>query len=77
MSEPSCEDGSWAAAAGRSGISSSRSGRPTRLLAVRRNGLTVQEIGEVILQSAIYCGVPAANHAFVVATSVLDQEVGR
>ncbi len=28
------------------------------------NGLTEDEIKEVILQSAIYCGVPAANHAF-------------
>ena len=26
-----------------------------------RNGLTEQEIGEVFLQSAVYCGVPAAN----------------
>jgi 4-carboxymuconolactone decarboxylase len=37
----------------------------------------VQEIGEVIQQSAIYCGVPAANHAFAVAASVLDQEAGQ
>jgi alkylhydroperoxidase/carboxymuconolactone decarboxylase family protein YurZ len=36
-----------------------------------RNGLTVDEIGEVSLQSAIYCGVPAANSAFAVAQSVL------
>jgi 4-carboxymuconolactone decarboxylase len=40
------------------------------LAAARRNGLTVEEIGEVILQSAVYCGVPAANHAFAVARSV-------
>lgn len=42
--------------------------------AARRNGLTVEEIGEVILQSAVYCGVPAANHAFAVARRVVDEE---
>ena len=41
--------------------------------AARTNGLTVDEIGEVILQSAVYCGVPAANHAFAIAREVLDQ----
>ncbi len=35
------------------------------------NGLTVAEIGEVILQSAVYCGVPDANSAFRVAQQVL------
>ncbi|MFI6575759.1 3-oxoadipate enol-lactonase [Nocardiopsis sp. NPDC050513] len=35
------------------------------------NGLTPAEIGEVILQSAIYCGVPAANSAFATAQRVL------
>lgn len=40
--------------------------------AARTNGLTVDEISEVILHSAIYCGVPAANHAFAVAQQVLD-----
>lgn len=35
------------------------------------NGLTPDEIKEVLLQSAIYCGVPAANSAFAVAQSVL------
>lgn len=42
--------------------------------AARRNGLSEDEIGEVILQSAIYCGVPAANHAFAVARRVLREE---
>ena len=37
-----------------------------------RNGLTEQEIGEVFLQSAVYCGVPAANSAFAVARRVLS-----
>ena len=35
------------------------------------NGLTVAEIREVLLQSAIYCGVPDANAAFRVAQEVL------
>jgi alkylhydroperoxidase/carboxymuconolactone decarboxylase family protein YurZ len=39
--------------------------------AALRNGLTEDEIGEVLLQSAIYCGVPAANSAFAVAQGVL------
>lgn len=42
--------------------------------AARRNGLTVDEIGEVILQSAIYSGVPAANAAFRIAQEVLADE---
>lgn len=42
--------------------------------AARRNGLTAAEIGEVLLQSAIYCGVPAANHAFAIAQPILSEE---
>ena len=38
-----------------------------------RNGLTPEEIGEVFLQSAVYCGVPAANSAFAVAQRVLSE----
>ena len=41
--------------------------------AALRNGLTPDEIKEVLLQSAIYCGVPAANRAFAVAQAVLDE----
>ena len=41
--------------------------------AARRNGLSADEIGEVLLQSAIYCGVPAANSAFAVANRVLQE----
>ncbi|NYJ74302.1 4-carboxymuconolactone decarboxylase [Allobranchiibius huperziae] len=41
--------------------------------AARTNGLSVKEIGEVILQSAIYCGVPAANHGFALASTVLQE----
>jgi 4-carboxymuconolactone decarboxylase len=40
--------------------------------AALRNGLDEDEIKEVLLQSAIYCGVPAANHAFAVAQEVLE-----
>ncbi len=39
--------------------------------AALRNGLTQAEIKEVLLQTAIYCGVPAANSAFAVAQRVL------
>jgi len=39
-----------------------------------RNGLTPDEIKEVLLQAAIYCGVPAANSAFAVAQEVLAEE---
>jgi 4-carboxymuconolactone decarboxylase len=39
--------------------------------AALRNGLTQDEIKEVLLQCAIYCGVPAANSAFAVAQRVL------
>ena len=40
----------------------------------RRNGLTADEIAEVLLQTAIYCGVPAANSAFHVLQRVLDED---
>jgi 4-carboxymuconolactone decarboxylase len=42
------------------------------LEAARRNGLTDAEISEVLLQTAVYCGVPAANSAFRVFRRVLD-----
>jgi 4-carboxymuconolactone decarboxylase len=42
--------------------------------AALRNGLTPDEIGEVILHSAIYAGVPAANTAFAVAQQVLAED---
>jgi 4-carboxymuconolactone decarboxylase len=38
-----------------------------------RNGLSESEIREVFLQSAVYCGVPAANSAFAVARRVLSE----
>ncbi|HVM55932.1 MAG TPA: 4-carboxymuconolactone decarboxylase [Gaiellaceae bacterium] len=42
--------------------------------AALRNGLTPDEIKEVLLQSAVYCGVPAANRAFAIAQEVLNEE---
>ncbi|QYJ14811.1 hypothetical protein Rxycam_00618 [Rubrobacter xylanophilus DSM 9941] len=41
--------------------------------AALRIGLTPEEIKEVILHSAIYCGVPAANSAFAVARRVIPE----
>ncbi|WP_181445057.1 4-carboxymuconolactone decarboxylase [Micromonospora endophytica] len=42
--------------------------------AARRIGLTPAEISEVLLQVAVYAGVPAANRAFKVAQAALRQE---
>jgi 4-carboxymuconolactone decarboxylase len=44
--------------------------------AALRVGLTREEITEVLLQSAIYCGVPAANRAFAIFQRVLDEGAG-
>ncbi len=44
------------------------------LRAALRNGLTRTEIVEVLLQSAVYVGVPAANTAFAVAARVLGDD---
>jgi alkylhydroperoxidase/carboxymuconolactone decarboxylase family protein YurZ len=41
--------------------------------AARRHGLTPAEIGEVLLHTAVYAGVPAANAAFAIAQRVLDE----
>lgn len=42
--------------------------------AARRNGLTAEEIGEILLHTSLYAGLPAANAAFTVAGAVLDAE---
>ncbi|SIO89217.1 3-oxoadipate enol-lactonase [Nocardiopsis sp. JB363] len=42
--------------------------------AALRNGLSPDEIGEVFLQAAIYCGVPAANKAFAIAQEVFAEQ---
>ncbi|RKR92463.1 4-carboxymuconolactone decarboxylase [Micromonospora pisi] len=44
--------------------------------AALRNGLTREEILEVLLQVGVYAGVPAANRAFKVAQRTLQQEDG-
>lgn len=45
----------------------------THLRGALRNGVTEDELKEVLLQTTIYCGVPAANSAFGVAARVLAE----
>ena len=47
---------------------------PMHVRAARRNGLSPQEIAEVLLHTAVYAGVPAANTAFRLAQEVLAGE---
>jgi 4-carboxymuconolactone decarboxylase len=42
--------------------------------AAANNGVTPEEIKEVLLQAAVYCGVPAANAAFRIAEEVLSNQ---
>src|SRR5947209_9027941 len=42
--------------------------------AARTNGLSDAEIGEVLLHTAVYAGVPAANAAFAIAQRVLGED---
>ena len=42
--------------------------------AALRNGLTAADISEVLLHTAVYAGVPAANSALKIAKSVLEEE---
>jgi len=44
------------------------------LRAAKNNGVTRDEIKEVLLQTAIYCGVPAANSAFHLADRIFADE---
>ena len=44
--------------------------------AALRNGLTADEVKEVLLQAGVYCGVPAGNGAFAIAQRVLEEEAG-
>ncbi|MGS0895991.1 4-carboxymuconolactone decarboxylase [Burkholderia stagnalis] len=44
------------------------------LRAARNNGVTRDEIKEVLLQTAIYCGVPAANSAFHLADRIFKEQ---
>jgi 4-carboxymuconolactone decarboxylase len=41
--------------------------------AVTEGGFTADDIKEILMQQAIYCGVPAANHAFKEAAAVLEE----
>lgn len=43
------------------------------LRAAVNNGVTAKEIQEVLLQTAVYCGVPAANSAFHIAEEVIEE----
>ncbi len=43
------------------------------LRAARNNGVSVDEVKEALLQTAIYCGVPAANSAFAIAQQVFSE----
>ena len=45
----------------------------THLRAALRNGLTPEQISEVLLHTAVYAGVPAANRAFAIAARVLAE----
>jgi 4-carboxymuconolactone decarboxylase len=47
---------------------------PLHVRGALRNGLTAEEIGEVLLHTAVYAGVPAANAAFAIAERVLAEE---
>ena len=46
---------------------------PMHVRAALRNGLTPEEIGEVLLHTAAYAGVPAANRAFELAREVIEE----
>jgi 4-carboxymuconolactone decarboxylase len=46
---------------------------PMHVRAAVRNGLTPEEIREVLIHTAVYAGVPAANHAFALAQQALDE----
>ncbi len=47
---------------------------PLHVRGALRNGCTAEEIGEVLLHTAVYAGVPAANGAFAIAQEVLAEE---
>jgi 4-carboxymuconolactone decarboxylase len=47
---------------------------PMHVRAARRNGLAPEEIAEVLLHTAVYAGVPAANSAFKIAQQVLADD---
>ncbi len=46
---------------------------PMHVRAALRNGVTREELAEVLLQTAVYAGVPAANSAFAIANRTLQE----
>jgi 4-carboxymuconolactone decarboxylase len=44
--------------------------------AIDQGGFTAADIQEIVLQQAVYCGIPAANHAMVVAREILEPDTG-
>ena len=42
--------------------------------AALRHGLTPEEIGEILLHTGVYAGLPAANAAFAIAQRVMEEE---
>ena len=46
------------------------------LRAAKNNGVTADEIKEVLLQAALYCGLPAANQAFHLAGEIFETKDG-
>jgi 4-carboxymuconolactone decarboxylase len=46
---------------------------PMHVRAARRNGLSPEEIREVLMHTAVYAGVPAANSAFAIAQKTLEE----
>ncbi|HWI21200.1 MAG TPA: 4-carboxymuconolactone decarboxylase [Baekduia sp.] len=47
---------------------------PMHVRAALRHGMTAEEIGEVLLQTGLYAGVPTANRAFAIAQKTLEEE---
>jgi 4-carboxymuconolactone decarboxylase len=47
---------------------------PIHVRAALRNGLSADEIAEVLLHTAVYAGVPVANAAFAIAQRTLDEQ---
>jgi 4-carboxymuconolactone decarboxylase len=43
------------------------------LRAAANTGVSREELQEVLLQTAIYCGIPAANHAFQIAEEIFSK----
>lgn len=47
---------------------------PMHVRAALKHGMTAEEIGEVLLQTGMYAGVPTANRAFAIAQKTLEDE---